>query len=178
MNRINNKLLPAILSVLLAAIASSGCSDNEKSLVEKSGPVQFERHDECHVCGMIITRFPGPKGQAVTEKNQQVLKFCSTRDMFSWLLQPENIHRDHSLYVHDMAQTSWEHPKDTALIDARKAFYVIGSHRTGAMGPTLATFARRADADAFAGEQGGVVINFSQVTLDHLSTDMAMHDGH
>lgn len=36
-----------------------------------------------------------------------------------------------------MAETQWDHPEDTHLIDARKAWYVMGSNLMGAMGPTL-----------------------------------------
>jgi copper chaperone NosL len=151
---------------MLAAFLA-GCSEPEKQVTEKPDPVHFESGDECHVCGMAITRFPGPKGEAITAREQKVNKFCSTRDMFSWALQPENAKRDHTLYVHDMAQTDWEHPDDTALIDAREAFFVVGSERTGAMGPTLAS---ETDAANFASTYGGTVLPFREVTLDHLKS--------
>jgi len=134
-------------------------------------PVHFSSGDECHVCGMVITRFPGPKGEAITGKEQQVLRFCSTRDMFAWALQPENAGRNHTLYVHDMAQTEWEHADDTALGDARKAFYVVGSERQGAKGPTLASFASREAAHAFMQKYGGQVLTFGEISLAHLVTD-------
>src|SRR5690554_3244587 len=124
------------LLAALAAVILAGCSGGEQEVVAKPDPVHFESGDECHVCGMVITNFPGPKGQAFTEREQHTRKFCSTKDMFAWFLQPENENRDHTLYVHNMAQTDWEHPDDTHLIDAREAFYVAGSERTGAMGPT------------------------------------------
>lgn len=169
----------ALLAVFLA-----GCSESQEQVTEKPAPVHIESGDECHVCGMAITRFPGPKGEAITAREQQVNKFCSTRDMFSWALQPENAKRDHTLYVHDMAQTDWEHPDDTALIDAREAFFVVGSERTGAMGPTLASFATENSAVEFANEFGGEVVGFQDVTMDHLTQDMSeqnmeigSHDG-
>ena len=164
-----NKIKLNWILVVTAALTLIACNDSEKPAAAKPAPVHFEHGDECHVCGMMITRFPGPKGQAITEKHQKVLKFCSTRDMFSWVLQPENSNRNHTLYVHNMAQTQWDSPNDTALIDARKAFYVAGSGQTGAMGPTLAAFATRAEADAFAGEHGGEVLAFGKITMDHLT---------
>jgi copper chaperone NosL len=166
------------LNWLLAALAVftlTACSGEEAQTTARPDPVHFESGDECHVCGMIIEGFPGPKGQAFTEKDQHVRKFCSTRDMFAWLLQPENVNRDHTLYVHDMAQTDWQNPNDTALIDARDAFFVVGSDRTGAMGPTLASFAEQTDASDFAAEHGGEVLAFKEITMDHLNTGMAMH---
>ncbi len=171
MNRTNLNWLLAALAVLTL----TACSGDEEQAIAKPEPVHFESGDECHVCGMIIEGFPGPKGEAITEKDQQVRKFCSTRDMFAWMLQPENANRDHTLYVHDMAQTGWQDPNDAALIDAREAFYVVGSDRKGAMGPTLASFAAQADATGFAAEHGGEVLAFQEITLDHLNTGMAMH---
>ncbi|MCG2582521.1 MAG: nitrous oxide reductase accessory protein NosL [Marinobacter sp.] len=160
------------LSVMVMfAVFLTGCSESEEQVTEKPDPVHFESGDECHVCGMIIASFDGPKGQAITAREQESRKFCSTRDMFSWALQPENAKRDHTLYVHDMAQTSWESPDDTALIDARDAFFVVGSERTGAMGPTLASFASESSAVEFANEFGGEVVLFEEVTMQHLVRD-------
>ncbi|KPP98780.1 nitrous oxide reductase accessory protein NosL [Marinobacter sp. HL-58] len=172
----------ALSAAALMAVFLTGCSGSEEQTTEKPDPVHIESGDECHVCGMVILGFPGPKGEAITVREQEVRKFCSTRDMFSWALQPENAKRDHTLYVHDMAQTDWEHPEDTALIDAREAFFVVGSERTGAMGPTLASFAEETSAKDFASEFGGDVVQFKDVTMQHLTaeqghdTDMGMNE--
>ncbi len=168
MNRIKLNWLFAVL----AALTLTACSGEEEQTTVRPDPVSIEAGDECHVCGMVITKFPGPKGEAITEKNQQVRKFCSTRDMFAWMLQPENVNRDHTLYVHDMAQTDWQSPVDTTLIDAREAFYVVGSERTGAMGPTLASFATRSAAQEFIKEYGGHVLKYSEITLEDLNSGM------
>ena len=163
------------LLAALAAITLTACSGNEEQTMAKPEPVHFESGDECHVCGMVISNFPGPKGEAITEKEQHVRKFCSTKDMFAWMLQPENENRDHTLYVHDMTQTEWEHPDDTALIDARDAFFVVGSDRSGAMGPTLASFATEEAAHGFMMEHGGEVLKYSSITMEHLNTGLAKH---
>ncbi|MFN2362507.1 MAG: nitrous oxide reductase accessory protein NosL [Marinobacter sp.] len=165
--------LKVLSAVLMLAALLAGCSESEEQATQMPNPVHFESGDECHVCGMVITRFPGPKGEAITAREQAVHKFCSTRDMFSWALQPENAKRDHTLYVHDMAQTEWEHPDDTALINAREAFFVVGSERKGAMGPTLASFASEEAAKSFANEFGGDVVEFKDVTMEHLTQDMS-----
>lgn len=169
-------IVPATLIMALALMLAA-CSESKEVTREKPDPVHFESGDECHVCGMAITRFPGPKGEAIAGKEEQVRKFCSTRDMFSWVLQPENVNRDHVLYVHDMAETEWDKPDDAALIDAREAFYVVGSERSGAMGPTLASFAEKSAAEAFAEEFGGEVVAFADVTMEHLSSGGGMSSG-
>lgn len=169
------KCLPA---VLMCALFLAGCSEDVAKDVEKPAPVHIESADECHVCGMVIPRFPGPKGEIITEKAQTVHKFCSTRDMFSWVLQPENVKRKHTLYVHDMSQTEWETPDDAALIDAREAFYVVGSERKGAMGQTLASFSGESAAHDFMMEHGGEVLQYDAITLEHLNTEMPMGNMH
>jgi len=175
MKPVRSVFLPAML---MFAAFLSGCSGEKETVAEKPAPVHIESSDECHVCGMAITRFPGPKGEVITEKEQAVHKFCSTRDMFSWVLQPENVNRSHTLYVHDMSQTEWDSPDDTALIDARSAFYVVGSERQGAMGPTLASFSTESAAHGFMMEHGGEVLRYDAITLEHLNAEMPMGNMH
>ena len=162
-----------LAATVMFTVFLAGCSEPESRATAKPEPVHFESGDECHVCGMVIMPFPGPKGEAITAREQTVHKFCSTRDMFSWALQPENAKRDHTLYVHDMAQTEWDHPDDTDLIDAREAFFVVGAERKGAMGPTLASFASEDSAVEFANEYGGEVVKFQEVTMQHLTRGMS-----
>lgn len=169
------KSLPLMLMMALFLV---GCSGETEKAVEKPAPVHIESGDECHICGMAITRFPGPKGEVITEKEQTVHKFCSTRDMFAWVLQPENIMRKHTLYVHDMSQTEWAGPDDAALIDARDAVYVFGSERKGAMGQTMASFSTEAAAKDFMAEYGGELLTYDAITLEHLNTEMPMGDMH
>ncbi|MBW0147311.1 nitrous oxide reductase accessory protein NosL [Marinobacter arenosus] len=164
--------------LILTTFLFSACGNNGEQADARPQPVHFASGDECHVCGMVIEGFPGPKGEAITEKDQRVRKFCSTRDMFAWLLQPENASRGHTLYVHDMAQTDWQNPDDAALIDARKAFYVVGSDQDGAMGPTLASFADESGAEAFRKQYGGQVLAYEEITMEQVNTDMPMGDMH
>ncbi len=143
-------------------------SQQETELV--SDPVAFEKSDECHVCGMVITRFEGPKGQAFVKRDQQVKKFCSTTEMLFWYLQPENRPNVAKIYVHDMAVAPWDKPDDTRLISARDAFYVVGSSLHGSMGKTLASFQSSTDAAKFSEKYGGQVITFNGLTLELLGS--------
>ncbi len=152
---------------IFVSLLLTACGDDKKpqETAEVLAPVAFEAGDECHVCGMIITELPGAKAQAVESRSTAVRKFCSTQDMLSWWLQPENQNLKAELYVHDVAKTPWEHPQDEHLIDARTAFYVLGSSVQGAMGPSLVSFGTREAADAFAAEKGGRVLSWEQMDL-------------
>lgn len=156
-----------IIILLAAGLLVLGC-EPEQQTSDIHKPVGFDSGDECHLCGMIITRFPGPKGEAFLRHDEKVYKFCSTRDLFAWLLQPDVGNRVEAVYVHDMSNTSWDDPQDTALIDAKTAWYVIGSRRKGAMGPTLAAFSERQRAAEFAREYGGSLARFEDIDLDKL----------
>jgi copper chaperone NosL len=120
---------------------------------------------------MLITHFDGPKGEVFRkEQGDTVYKFCSTRDMFSYYLDPENTRNVSQIFVHDMSKMPWgsNSINDKHFIDAKMAWYVVGSEKMGAMGKTLASFSLQADAQAFAKEFDGNVISFKEVTQDSL----------
>lgn len=153
----------ALLNILLLA----GCQkETDAQVVQKI--LALESGDECHLCGMIITQYPGPKGQLYSRGIEGNMKFCSTRDMFAFIVDPENQHNIQKAFVHDMANTDWQSPSEESYIDAKQAFYVIGHSKKGAMGPTLASFSQRKDAESFTQQMGGKVFSFEQITLDVL----------
>lgn len=157
------------LSVALLLVLGVACSEqesSEKAMVRQA--VAIEQADECHLCGMIISNYPGPKGETYNKSSNSVSKFCSTRDLFSFVLQPENIRQIKEIYVHDMSKTPWQRPEDEYFIDARKAWYVIGSEQKGSMGKTLASFGKQADAEVFINEFGGKLYSFGEITIDVL----------
>jgi len=159
------------LSIVLVAVI--GCSEQSEQQQVIHQAVAIESSDECHLCGMLITNFSGPKAElfrkGVTEADgNSVKKFCSTRDMFSFYLDPENKRNVTTILVHDMSKAPWNAPNDGYFIDARNAWYVVGSEKMGAMGKTLASFSAKTDADAFATEFGGTVIDFNAVSYQSL----------
>ena len=165
-----------VIAALLVGLLVTACDKVPESGFSES-PVAFHPNDECHVCGMVISEFPGPKGQVVERSG--VKKFCSTAEMLGWWLQPENHHDDAKLYVHDMGRSQWDSPNDTHLIDARRAFYVIGTGLKGAMGVVLASFADEAKAQKVAADSGGRVLRFEQIDLALLQQPAGMaHSGH
>lgn len=131
--------------------------------------VTFESADECHLCGMIIEVFSGPKGAATNKSDTHIRKFCSTRDLFSYYLDPENKRNVKQLLVHDMGQVPWESPDDKLMINAKEAWFVVGSEKKGAMGSTLASFKDKAIALAFAKEFGGSVVQFKNINIATIS---------
>ncbi len=132
-------------------------------------PLEPTQASVCAFDGMLLSDFPGPKGQIVYEDAVPDF-FCDTVEMFSAYLQPEEKKRVAAVYTQDMGQADWNRPQGH-WIDARSAFYVIGSRKSGSMGPTIGAFAREADAQAFAREQGGRVLKFAEVKPDMVAMD-------
>lgn len=156
------------LAIYFLVSLTFACSE-QQSTQKTNSPQAFNEADECHVCGMVITRFAGPKGQAFDKRATRPRKFCSTMDMMYWVLQPENKPNVTEIYVHDMSRSAWDSPNDEHLILARSAFFVIGSDMRGAMGASLASFGDRSSAERFASEHGGKVFAFDEVTLSMLN---------
>jgi len=165
------KLLALITALTLTTPLIMSCSDNSDQQKVIHQAVAMESSDECHLCGMLITRFDGPKGEIFRkEQSEKVFKFCSTSDMFSYYLDPENKRNVAQIFVHDMSKMPWGHESidDKYFIDAKTAWYVVGSRKMGAMGKTLASFSQKADAEAFAKEFGGQVNSFEDINLNSL----------
>lgn len=164
-------LLMKILSLfLLGSIFISACNRVEEKQVTLE-PTAITPGDECHLCGMIIRSFPGPKGQAFIRHRAQPLKFCSTVDLFSWLLQPETEAILQTAFVHDMGQApSWDSPSDKHYVKATEAWYVVNHQRKGAMGHTLASFRHRQDAELFIKQYGGRVLRYEKINLKLLAS--------
>ena len=166
------KNLFLISCIILSITFVTACSKNEEEVMLQNA-VAIESADECHLCGMLILNFSGPKGELYKKgvnqvESNKVHKFCSTRDMFSFYLDPENKRNVTTILVHDMSKMPWDTPKDEFFIDAKSAWFVHGSSKTGAMGKTLASFSKQTDAQAFASEFGGSVLAFAEVSLDNL----------
>ena len=123
----------------------------------------------CALDGMLLAEFPGPKGQILYDQGPPDF-FCDTVELVSTMLAPEQRKRVVAVYTQDMADTSWDKPQGH-WIDAKAAFYVMGSRKTGSMGPTLATFAREADAQAFARDNGGKVLRFAEIKPEMVTLD-------
>ena len=118
----------------------------------------------CSLDGMTLMDYPGPKGQ-IHYADGSTDFFCDTVEMFSIMLRPEEQKHIRAVFTQDMARAEWREPKGQ-WIDAHSAYYVRGSRQHGSMGPTLAAFATRADAQAFAQKYGGSVLAFGEVTID------------
>jgi copper chaperone NosL len=116
-------------------------------------------------CGMNVLEHPGPKGQIITAGRIDPFWFTSARDAVAFTLMPDQPRDIRAVYVSDMGRApSWEAPGATNWVDARKAFFVLGSRKQGGMGAAEAVpFGQRAAAEEFAAKNGGDVVMFADI---------------
>lgn len=165
-----------ILSLLLPLAACDRRTGGSAAVT--LAPVPIQAGDECTVCGMLIRGQPGPKGEVFLRGAERPAKFCSTTDMFAYILQPEHSGRVAQAYVHDMAATDWNTPSDDAFVVASDAWFVVGHELSGGMGHTLASFREQAAAERFIANYGGRVLAFGDVTLAVLQAMNTAPTGH
>lgn len=149
--------------LVAAALAALGaCTPQEAARPE---PVALTAEAAGHYCGMNLLEHHGPKGQVFVTGIAQPVWFSSVRDTVAFTLLPEEPKAIAAIYVSDMAAAeSWEQPGSRNWIDARKAFYVIGSTRRGGMGAEEAVpFSTEAAARAFVADHGGAVVAFDKI---------------
>lgn len=174
--------MPALLPIIaLVSLLLVGCN-NAADSADAAPPQPITDEDICHVCGMFINEFEGPKGQAFMENHSDARKFCSTLEMFVFLQQPENQTQLRHAYVHDIGVTPWAAPENDAFILAQDAWYVIEHEQRGSMGHTLAPFSSRELAAKFIELHGGRVIAYDDIDLALLAQlgrgEASGHTGH
>jgi copper chaperone NosL len=149
----------AVLLSLWAAPQGHAAAGGAALSVPKPGPM-----DLCPVCGMIVSRYPDWTATVVW-KDGHVHHFDGAKDLFKFLhdlaaFAPGRRRDD----IRTIAVTEFY---DLRKIDARTAFYVIGSDVVGPMGRELVPLATGADADEFRKEHFGTrILRFDDVTLD------------
>ncbi len=159
-------VMAAFLAVGLAILG--GCDD--KKSAQAPAPREITDASVGRYCGMQLNEHPGPKGQAFVAGISDPVWFSSARDTLAFLMLPEEPKSIAAVYVTDMAKAAtWDEPGPGTWIDARKAFYVIGSDRQGGMGAAEAVpFGAEGAAKMFVVQYGGTIVTFGAVPRDYV----------
>lgn len=157
-------MIRTLLLAVLVALPVAACRDDQAAEAPPA-PVEITDRSVGHYCGMLLTDHDGPKGQIHLSGVADPVWFSSVRDTFAFTRLPEEPKTIRAIYVHDMAKAAdWAHPEPGAWVEARQAWYVIGSGRQGGMGGAEAMpFSSEAAARAFAADGGGAVVRFDDV---------------
>ncbi|EFW91442.1 NosL family protein [Haladaptatus paucihalophilus DX253] len=161
-------------AALLAGCLGSG---NGKSVE----PIALTGTKQCETCGMVLEQHPGPKAQFFYRdegpEHDGPAWFCSAWEGFQYDMRASD--RDWTRregFITDYSAVDYEvfsdggdqfissHLQEESFSPVSELVYVVGSDVVGAMGDDLLPFGERADADAFADEYGGDVIDYDAVT--------------
>lgn len=132
-------------------------------------PGKPSKEDKCPVCGMFVAKFPDFLAQIVFKDGSRAY-FDGSKDFFKYLLDVEKHHP--SKTTADIAALYVTDYYGLTPIDARKAYYVLGSNVYGPMGKECIPFEKEADAKEFMADHGGKsILDFASVnagTLEEL----------
>lgn len=168
---------PTIVFMLLALL-TGGCDEKDQA-ADVPPPVTLTQAAIGHYCGMSLVEHPGPKGQILLRGSDRPVWFSSARDAIAFTLLGEEAKSIRAIYVSDMAKaTSWEDPGAANWVEARRAWFVLGSDRRGGMGEEEAVpLSDRAAAERFAVDHGGRVMRLADVPRDWVLGDGGMPTG-
>jgi copper chaperone NosL len=120
--------------------------------------------DLCPVCGMLVSKYPNWVA-TIVYKDGHAHHFDGAKDMFKFWHEPAKYAAGHKR--EDMAAIWVTDFYNLQPVDARKAFYVIGSDVLGPMGHEFVPLATREDAaDFLKDHKGRRILSFDQVTGD------------
>ncbi len=159
-------ILSTVLLVFISALVSLSCEKSEK--IEMPDAQTLTRDASGYYCLMTVVYHKGPKGQIIMTDNK-VNWFTSVRDTIAFTLLPEEPKNIAAIYVNDMSSAEWDNPGYDNWIDARNAWYVIGSNKTGGMGaPEAVPFSTQQQAEIFASKEGGSIYQFNDIPRSNI----------
>jgi nitrous oxide reductase accessory protein NosL len=122
--------------------------------------------DTCPVCGMFVAKYPEWVG-TVLYKDGHAHHFDGAKDLFKYLLNMPKWAPGHR--AEDIQSIGVTEYYSVSLIDARKAWYVIGSDVLGPMGHELIPLETEEDAKEYSADHGGKrILRFGDVTYELL----------
>ena len=156
MRRITALTILALWAPICASVAA-GQGAALPTPAPKPGP-----KDLCPVCGMLVSKYPN-WAATVVWKNGRAQHLDGAKDMFKYLQAlPKYAPGRARAEVRNLFVTEFY---NLEKIDAKSAFYVMGSDVMGPMGHELVPFATRADAEEFLKEhKGDRIMRFDEVT--------------
>jgi copper chaperone NosL len=120
--------------------------------------------DKCPVCGMLVAKY-SQWLSAVLFRDGSRAFFDGPKDMFKYLHDMKRYNPSKSIEDIDfIAVTDYY---TVSSIDARRAWYVLGSDVFGPMGKELIPLAKESDAKEFMKDHKGQrILKFSEVTKE------------
>lgn len=141
--------------LLISLLASSGTAAPKKAVTPSA-------KDKCPVCGMFVARYPDWTAVAKT-KDGMIIYFDGAKDMFTHYFNPGRY--TPGIKQSDISGHSVTEYYSLKMIDAKSAFFVLGSDVYGPMGSELIAFATEKDAAGFMRDHKGKrLLRYPEIT--------------
>jgi len=156
-------LATILLLTLLCSLVLAG-----SALAAQKGFSAPPKDAKCPVCGMLVAKYPDWNATLVY-RDGTTTYFDGPKDLFSYYLNPRKY--DSAKKSSDIATVTVKDYYSLAAIDARQAYFVVGSNVLGPMGKELVPFAKKSEAEGFRADHlGRRILRFPEVTLELLKT--------
>ncbi len=148
------RIIPAVVIICLLTVVGVFAADKVAEPIPAGA--------KCAVCGMFVAKYPNWAATA-RFKDGTISYYDGPKDMFTHYFDTAR-YTPGKRQGDITAQTVKEY-YSLATIDARSAFFVIGSDVNGPMGSELIPFSNEKDAKAFKlDHKGKRILRFKEVT--------------
>lgn len=137
-------------------------SVTNNSFASEHHHIKIQKKDRCPVCGMFVYKYPKWVAQ-IYFQDKSTYFYDGAKDMFKYIFDigryspGKTVDMITAIFVTDYYEVK--------LIDAKSAFYVIGSDVLGPMGHELLPFKDLESAQEFMEDhKGKFIIRFDEVT--------------
>lgn len=141
------------------ALAYFLMAGQSEGLTPVKGQMEVPKEAKCPVCGMFVAKYP--KWAALIDVEGKKHYFDGVKDMMKFYIFDVDFPYDRS----KISQIEVTDFYTLQAINAKQAFYVIGSDVYGPMGNELIPFITKEAAENFMNDhRGGKIIHFDEIT--------------
>ena len=131
------------------------------------GKIEVQKDEKCPVCGMFVYKYPKWVAQIYYETKgaEHHHSFDGVKDMIKFYFNPQSWGNYKTSTHENISKILVTDYYSQKAIDAREAFFVIGSDVYGPMGSELIPFLNESDAKTFSQDhKGKKIVQFKNVT--------------
>ena len=138
--------------------------NNTNEVANQNSSLTIPKDTKCPVCGMFVAKYE--KWIAAIKTDKESFYFDGVKDMMKFYFEPTKYTKNADLKNSTISVTDYY---TLEQIDAKNAFFVIGSNVMGPMGDELIPFKDENSANEFSKDHfGKKILKFNEITLDTL----------
>ena len=135
---------------------------------DKTYNIKVTKDDKCPVCGMFVYKYPKWTTQIVYKDGNR-LSFDGVKDMMKFYFNRTKYGKFETLTKENISKILVIDYYNQKTIDARDAYFVIGSNITGPMGEELISFENINNAKTFVNDHNGKkIVTFKEIKMEDL----------